>query len=89
MRLISEHYPDDPDNKINVCARKVAELYHQSTPHKGTQIIFCDMGTPTTSGFNLYAAFREKLVTDMGIPASEIAFIHDWQGKRKPFFLRK
>lgn len=83
MRLVDESYPDHPDNKINVCARKVAEIYRESTVHQGTQIIFSDIGTPNTNGFNVYAALREKLVRDHGIPVHEIAFIHDWQGTRK------
>jgi N12 class adenine-specific DNA methylase len=89
MRLIDESYADDPGSKINVCARNVADIYNESTQHKGTQIIFCDIGTPGTTGFNVYAALKEKLVRDLHVPAHEIAFIHDWQGKKKPELFRK
>lgn len=89
MRLISGKYSDHPENKVSVCARKFAELYHASTPLKGTQIIFCDIGTPKPDAFNLYDALKEKLVRDFGIPAHEIAFIHDWNDKRRPELFRK
>jgi N12 class adenine-specific DNA methylase len=84
MRLIDERYEDHPDNKTNVCARNVAEIYRQTNEYKGTQIIFSDIGTPNSNGFNVYDAIKEKLVTEFGIPAAGIAFIHDWQGAKKP-----
>jgi N12 class adenine-specific DNA methylase len=89
MRLVDESYADHPESKVNVCARNVAALYKESAAHKGTQIIFCDIGTPGTNGFNLYAALKDKLVNDFKLPAHEIAFIHDWQGKKKSELFRK
>ncbi|GAA3989462.1 hypothetical protein GCM10022210_48410 [Mucilaginibacter dorajii] len=89
MRLVNpEKYGDHPGNKVNVCARNVAEIYHESTPHKGTQIIFSDIGTPKTSEFNVYDALRDKLVTDFNIPANQITFIHNWatDKQRKELF---
>lgn len=83
MRLISSAYSDHPDNKINVCARNVAEYYHLSQDHKGTQVIFSDIGTPRPDGFNVYDAMRDKLVNDFGIPRHEIAFIHEHDTKEK------
>lgn len=89
MRLISPGFADHPDNKINTCARNVLDIYKESTPHKGTQLIFCDIGTPGTLGFSVYHALKEKLTADFDIPAIEIAFIHDWQGKKKPELFKK
>lgn len=90
MRLINPTvFSDHPDNKVNTCCRKVAEIYQESLIHKGTQIIFCDLGTPGTEGFNLYEAIREKLVTDFNLPAAEITFIHDWSDAKKPELFRK
>jgi len=89
MRLIDPDYEDHPDSKVNVCARKVAEIYHQSTPHKGTQIIFSDIGTPKPGVFNLYDALKEKLMRDFDIPEAEITFIHDWTDRQKPELFRK
>lgn len=89
MRLISDHYSDHPDNKINTCARKVAAIYTESNQHKGTQIVFCDIGTPKTGEFNMYDALKDKLVSDFGLPAHEITFIHDWSDKKRPELFRK
>jgi len=90
MRLInSNSYSDHPDSKVSVCARKVAELYAESKEHKGTQIIFSDIGTPKIDAFNIYDAIKEKLIRDFNIPAQEITFIHDWTDKQKPELFRK
>ncbi len=85
MRLIdNNNYDDHPENKVSVCARKVAELYNNSNQHKGTQIVFSDIGTPKPDAFNIYDALKEKLTRDFNIPAQEITFIHDWTDKQKP-----
>ena len=89
MRLIDPGYEDHPNNKVNVCARKVAEIYKESSPNRGTQIIFSDIGTPKSDEFNIYAALKEKLVRDFDIPAHEITFVHDWPDKRRPEMFRK
>ncbi|MFP5439091.1 MAG: helicase-related protein [Bacteroidia bacterium] len=89
MRLIDEGYSDHPDNKVNTCARKVAEIYNESMPHKGTQIVFCDIGTPKPDAFNLYDALKDKLLRDFGLLPSEVTFIHDWSDRQKPELFRK
>ena len=89
MRLIdSFNYGDHPNNKVNVCARKVAEIYQQSKEQRGSQIVFSDIGTPKNE-FNIYDALKEKLVTDFNIPSQQITFIHDWTDKQKPELFRK
>lgn len=76
MRLVSESmYHDHVDNKISVCAKEIIEYYNNSNDFKGTQIVFCDTGTPTTDGFNIYSALKRKLI-ESGINSDEIAFIH-------------
>lgn len=90
MRLIdAQRFSDHPDNKVNVCARKIADIYRESNTHKGTQLVFCDIGTPRPGEFNIYDALKDKLVSDFGIPAAEITFIHDWPEKKKPELFRK
>lgn len=42
----------------------------------GLQLAFCDLGTPTGEGFNMYQGVKEELVAG-GMDASKIAFIHD------------
>ena len=89
LRLIdAEKYGDHPGNKVNVCARNVAAIYHESMAHQGTQIIFSDIGTPKPDGFNVYDALRDKLVADFLIPAGKITFIHDWEGKKRKELFR-
>jgi N12 class adenine-specific DNA methylase len=90
MRLIdSGKYSDHPNNKVNICARKIAEIYEQSKEHKGTQIIFCDIGTPKLNEFNIYDALKEKLITDFKVYTNHITFVHDWTDKQKPELFRK
>ncbi|MFP9114781.1 helicase-related protein [Flavobacterium sp. RHBU_3] len=89
MRLIDDGYSDHPNNKVNTCARKIAEIYQDSTPYRGTQIVFCDIGTPKSDAFNLYDALRDKLVRDLGLLPGEVTFIHDWTDKQKPELFRK
>lgn len=64
---------DDEECKVSVCADKMADIYFKY-PGK-TQIGFCDISTPK-EGFNVYSALKEELIK-RGIPASQIAFIHD------------
>nr|WP_294791027.1 helicase-related protein [uncultured Mucilaginibacter sp.] len=89
MRLIDPDCEDHPDNKVNVCARKIAELYELSNEHRGTQIVFSDIGTPKPGVFNIYDALKEKLVRDFDIPEAEITYIHDWTDRQKPELFRK
>jgi len=90
MRLINPIvYSDHPGNKVNVSARKIAEIYKLSEEHKGTQLVFSDIGTPKPNAFNIYDALKEKLVTDFDIPSEHITFIHDWTQNKKPELFKK
>ncbi|MDP9077749.1 MAG: DNA methylase [Bacteroidota bacterium] len=90
LRLIDPNkYGDHPDFKVNVCARNVAALYRDSQQERGTQIIFCDIGTPKPDNFNMYDALKDKLVRDLHIPANQITYIHDWTDKQKPQLFTK
>jgi N12 class adenine-specific DNA methylase len=84
MRLVNpDKYEDHSGNKVSVCAKNVAQIFHESTPHKGTQIIFSDIGTPKVGEFNVYDALRDKLITEYDVPASQITFIHNWATDRQ------
>ena len=90
MRLVDDwKYGDHPDNKVNTAARKIAEIYTNTQAHKGTQIVFSDIGTPKPDRFNIYDTLKEKLVRDFHIPAGEVTFIHDWTDRKKPELFRK
>lgn len=76
-RILDPRLPDDPDTKLNVCARKAAEIYHETAEIHSTQLIFCDKGTPKGNGqFDFYHAMRAELERN-GVAPEEIAFIHD------------
>lgn len=76
-RALDPTLPDDPDTKLNVCARNVAQIYHDTAEQKLTQLIFCDQGTPKYDGsFNFYEATKAALLAQ-GVKPEEIAFIHD------------
>lgn len=70
--------PYNPDGKIAHLIDNVVLEYHRfdSVHFPCTQLIFCDMGTPDGTQFNLYADIKKRLI-DAGIPAEEIRFVHD------------
>ena len=103
QRMIDPTLPYEEGCKIYRCADNVLVKYQESNEIKGTQIIFCDMATPkgkssanTTEteeietdmeSAKLYDDIKARLVKG-GIPAKEIAFIHeaDTDAKKKKLF---
>lgn len=77
MRLIDpERYANDRGSKVFVCAEKVGEYYRKYNEWKGTQFVFCDIGTyGSGKEFDLYSALKKLLVEEQGIPENEIRFI--------------
>lgn len=76
MRLVLAGLPADPAGKIAACVRESLRIWNETRSRKGTQLIFSDLGTPNGSAFSVYHAIRQGLL-EGGVPASEIAFIHD------------
>lgn len=77
QRLTDELLPDDPESKVNMCLGNIHRIWEASKAQKSTQLVFCDLSTPHGDGkFNVYDDLKAKLVR-MGIPETEIAFIHD------------
>lgn len=58
MRMVDAGAPFDPQSKVGLCISKVYQLWQESTPFRGAQIVFCDSGTPTGRAFNLYEDIR-------------------------------
>ena len=103
QRMIDPSLPYEEGCKIFRCADNVLTKYQESKDIKGTQIIFCDMATPkgksstTTTetdeietdmeSAKLYDDIKARLIKG-GIPAKEIAFIHeaDTDAKKKKLF---
>lgn len=96
MRLISSRYPDEPGSKINELVKNTLSTYHRFDADKGTQIIFCDIGTSKKkltfeeldenykNGIftSIYDDIKYKLMR-AGIPESEIAFVQDYNSQKK------
>ncbi len=75
---------DDAGSKLNACAQNIFEIWGDTQDIRGTQIVFCDLSTPKVrfdeykygTDFDAYNDLKYKLV-QKGIPAQEIAFIHE------------
>ncbi len=115
QRIMNPLLGDDPNSKVNACVKNVFEIWQESTPTRGAQLVFCDLSTPKgrsksegkksgkgksivkkiiekvmgenpdeveedAEGIRLemgvYDDIRSKLIAK-GVPAEEIAFIHD------------
>ena len=95
QRLINPTLPDFEGSKVNECVRNVYDIWAENSDKKSTQLVFCDLSTPTTKSSvevtdaevtdnedmpetfkNIYVDIRNKLIAK-GIPAEEIAFIHE------------
>ena len=95
QRLINPTLPDFEGSKVNECVRNVYDIWAENFDKKSTQLVFCDLSTPTTKGSvevtdtevtdnedipetfkNIYVDIRNKLIAK-GVPAEEIAFIHE------------
>ena len=103
QRMIDPSLPYEEGCKIYRCADNVVSVYQDSNSVKGTQLIFCDMATPKGKS-KTSDTQTEEIETDMestklyddikarlmkgGIPAKEIAFIHDadTDAKKKKLF---
>ncbi len=74
---------DGEGSKLNACAQNILEIWEDTQNIKGTQIVFCDLSTPKVR-FEDYTYGTDFDVNDLkfklvqkGIPAQEIAFIHE------------
>ena len=103
QRMIDPSLPYEEGCKIYRCADNVVSVYQDSKDIKGTQLIFCDMATPKgksktsdtqtedietdMESTKLYDDIKARLMKG-GIPAKEIAFIHDadTDAKKKKLF---
>ena len=80
-RLVNANLPEDPNSKINVAARLIAEIYHSTTQviidgvegrHNLTTQVFLDNYESGNGKVNLYNDLIEKLVL-LGVKRKEIA----------------
>ncbi len=84
LRLIDDLMPDYSFSKVNLCVENVFKVWEDNKETKATQLVFCDLSTPTTNSqaieqpksFNVYNDIKTKLV-NLGVPIEEIRYIHD------------
>lgn len=76
------------NSKVFVCAQNVEKIYRETAAQKSTQLVFCDISTPSDK-FNMYDEFV-RVLTEMGVPEREIARIHDakTESQREKLFQR-
>ena len=87
MRLIDpKKYHDHPDNKLSQAAKKIADYYYQYDNQRGTQFVFCDIGTykpDKPNDWNIYGELKRKLVEDHKLRSNEIRFIQEAKNIRQ------
>ena len=76
-RMLSPNAPDFPESKVNRLVENVVSTWERTTPTRGTQMIFADMGVnPTDWGYSVYEDITRKLIA-AGIPREQIAAVGD------------
>ena len=88
MKLIDPELPDEPDSKLSRLVDDTAKFWHEHGEEK-THLIFCDLGTPKTTGqFSIYRYVKEQCV-ERGVPAEKIAFAQDANSDAQKLALQK
>ena len=98
QRIINPMLPDEPGTKVNMCVANVLQQWRDGDAERLTQLIFCDISTPTgkqsnsdtNSPFtNIYDDIRQKLIAG-GMAPEQIAFIHTAKSdvQKKELFAR-
>ncbi|MFO0901204.1 MAG: DEAD/DEAH box helicase family protein [Pirellulales bacterium] len=76
-RMLTADAEDHPGSKVNALTERVATIWRESAPVRGTQLLFADLGVnPTLWGYSVYGEVVAKLGA-LGIPPQEIACIGD------------
>jgi len=76
MRLIDPETEPDQETKVDLAVSRIVKIWNATQDQRSTQLVFSDLSTPDPDRFNVYDDVRSKLVR-AGVPAGEIAFIHD------------
>lgn len=89
QRILNPMLPDEEGTKVNRCVENVLRYWEEGESARLTQLIFCDLSTPTgnDTSFSVYEDLRQKLIAG-GMPKEQIAFIHDadTETKKKELF---
>jgi hypothetical protein len=76
IRLIDPKAEPESETKIDLAISRIVRIWQATQNERSTQLVFSDLSTPDPERFNVYDDVRSKLVR-AGVPAREIAFIHD------------
>jgi len=76
MRLVDSTVLPGPESKIGQVASNLYRIWQETQKERFTQIVFIDLSTPDPHRWNAYAEIKSLLI-GRGVPAEEIAFIHD------------
>jgi hypothetical protein len=76
MRLIDPKAEPEAETKIDRAVSRIVRIWEATQAERSTQLVFSDLSTPDPDRFNVYDDVRSKLAK-AGVPAREIAFIHD------------
>ncbi|HVR34679.1 MAG TPA: hypothetical protein VMS21_02385, partial [Methylomirabilota bacterium] len=76
-RLMIPSAPDDPQGKVNQAVENIHRIWQATGEDRSTQLVFCDLSTPSDKGFSVYRDMADKLGR-LGVPQEEIAFIQDY-----------
>jgi len=86
----AHHLPGTERPKLDVVADRIAAIHHRHVargypnhPAPGAlQLVFCDLGTPSSAGWNAYRELRE-LLTARGVAAEAVRFMHEARNDRE------
>ena len=78
LRLVDSTLEDEPNSKANTAVRNIFERWEKYKDSSATQIVFSDTFQSRDKSFNLFKDIKGKLI-QRGIPAKEIAIIHDYK----------
>ena len=86
MRLV-DPFAEPGDTKVSRAIDKIYAIWEAGHEKRTTQLVFCDLSTPNPDKFNVYHEVRDRLI-EKGMPAKDIAFIHDadTDAKKKTLF---
>lgn len=78
LRVLHPKAKDHPDSKINLAADKIFQIWKETEKNRSTQLVFCDLSTPSAlkRQFCAYDDLKAKLI-QRGVPPEEMAFVQD------------
>ncbi len=98
QRLVNPLLPDTQDSKINRSVNNIYSIWRDTEDKKSTQLVFCDISTPTIADNERETEYRfTDVYNDLlyklkskGIPENEIAFIHtaNTEAKKSELFAK-